>query len=170
LNRGPLVPQTSALTRLRHAPWVAGYPVPSDGMSRSPLDPLDLPQPRWRLAIRRLPVTLAVLAVVGGGAAGLVYVASGSGVHHFPARLVNDLGYTVEVGACEQDDCKKGGMLAAVALQPKQQLLVGVRTASVVNPILVTTPEAKRIGCFFLRYPKEPVRPVVVWLTNARPC
>jgi hypothetical protein len=61
-------------------------------------------------------------------------------------------------------------MLAAVALEPKQQLLVGVRTASVVNPILVTTPEAKRIGCFFLRYSKEPVRPVVVWLTNAQPC
>src|SRR5438034_4737151 len=89
--------------------------------------PLDRPQQRWRTALRRLPVTLAVLAVVGGGAAGLAYVASGSGVHRFPARVVNDLGRTVEFGVCEHDDCKKGGTSAAFSLAPGQRLTVGLR-------------------------------------------
>jgi len=139
-------------------------------MSRALLDPLDLPQPRWRIVLRRLPVTLAVLAVVIGGAAGLAYVASGSGAHRFPARLVNDLGRTVELGECEHSDCKKGGMLTAFTLKPGQGLTVGFRAGSALNPIMVTTPESKRLGCFFLRYANEPARAPVIRLSRAARC
>jgi len=40
----------------------------------------------------------------------------------------------------------------------------------VVNPLLVTTPEAKRLGCFFLRYAKTPLHPPVIRLSTAQPC
>jgi len=133
-------------------------------------DPLDRPEPRVRVALRRLPVTLGVLAVVGGSAAGLAYVASGSGVHRFEAALRNDLGRPVEVGACEQDDCKSGGMLTANRLAPGDRLRIGLRADSVVNPILVTTLESKRIGCLFLRYAKKPAQPPLIGLSRARPC
>ena len=72
--------------------------------------PLDRPQQRWRLALRRLPITLAVLAAVGW------------------------------------------------------------RAGSVVNPILITTLEGKRIGCLFRRYAKTPARPPVIRLSGARSC
>ena len=139
-------------------------------MSPAELDPLDRPQPRWHVALRRLPVTLAVLAVVGGGAAGLAYVASGSGAHRFPAHLVNDLGRTVELGECEHEDCKMGGMLTAFTLEPGKRLTVGLRTDSALNPILITTPESKRLGCFFLRYAKKPERTPLIRLSSAQKC
>ena len=139
-------------------------------MSRPEPDALDRPESRRRIALRRLPVTLAVLAFVGGGAAGLAYVASGSGAHRFPARLVNDLGRTVEVGECEHDDCKKGGMLTAFTLGPGQRLGIGLRSDSALNPIMITTPESKRIGCFFLRYAKQPAQTPVLRLSSAPKC
>jgi hypothetical protein len=139
-------------------------------MARPSLDRLDRPQPRWRVAVGRLPITLSVLAIVAGGAAGLAYVASGSGVHHFRAEVVNDLGQTVEFGSCEHDDCKKGGMAPAFTLDPGERLEIGLRASSVVNPLLVTTPEAKRLGCFFLRYAKAPPRPPVISLSKAQAC
>ena len=132
--------------------------------------PLDRPQQRWRLALRRLPITLAVLAVVGGGAAGLAYVASGSGTHRFPAILRNDLGATVVVGACEEDDCTPGGIVNGFRVPPGQELTVGLRAGSVVNPTLITTLEGKRIGCLFLRYAKTPARPPVIRLSDGRSC
>jgi hypothetical protein len=132
--------------------------------------PLDRPQARWRLALRRLPVTLAVLAVVGGGAAGLAYVASGSGTHRFPAVLRNDLGAGVVVGACEEDDCTPGGFVNGFRVPPGGELTVGLRAGSVVNPMLITTLEAKRIGCLFLRYAKAPPRAPVIRLSEAKSC
>lgn len=124
---------------------------------------------RWRVVFRRLPLTLAVLAVVGGGAAGLAYVASGSGAHRFPATLQNDLGRPVELGECEEDDCTPGGMLVGYRLDAGQKLRVGLRT-SVINPILITTPESKRIGCLFLRYAEEPATTPLILLSASRPC
>jgi hypothetical protein len=131
--------------------------------------PLDRPQSRWRIAFRRLPVTLSVLAVVTGGAAGLAYVASGSGVHRFSATLRNDLGQTVIVGSCEHKDCKKDGVTTAYRLAPGQSLTVGFHAGS-VNPILVTTQESKRLGCFFLRYATPPARAPVIRLSEGRSC
>ena len=93
--------------------------------------PLDRAPARWRVALRRLPVTLAVLLIAGGGAAGLAYVASGSGAHRFPATLLNDLGETVEVGACAADDCKSGGSLNAFRLAPGQEMTVAPGAAIV---------------------------------------
>jgi hypothetical protein len=132
--------------------------------------PLDRPAPRWRVALTRLPVTLAVLLVVAGGAAGLAYVASGSGEHRFPATLLNDLGERVQVGACEQDDCKSGGLLNAYLLSPGKRLTVALRPGSTVNPILITTQESKRVGCLFPRYRHAPKTPPLIRLSEARTC
>ena len=132
--------------------------------------PLDRAQPRWRIALRRLPVTLAVLAIVAGGAGGLAYVASGSGTHRFPAVLRNDLGESVELGACEHDDCKSGGIVTAYRVEDGQELEIGLRAGSVVNPVLITTLEARRLGCLFLRYRKAPPTPPTITLSQARPC
>jgi hypothetical protein len=131
--------------------------------------PLDQAPSRRRTALRRLPLTIAVLAIVGGSAAGLAYVASGSGTHRFRATIRNDLGRVVQVGGCEKDDCT-GGMLSSYRLAPGRLLSVGLRPGGVVNPILVTTLESKRLGCFFLRYAEEPSRPPLIRLSSAQPC
>jgi hypothetical protein len=132
--------------------------------------PLDRPQPRWRVALRRLPVTLAVLLVVGSAAAGLAYVASGSGTHRFPATLLNDLGQTVEVGACAESDCKSGGILNAYRLAAGQELTVALRAGSAANPILITTLAGKRVGCLLPRYRRAPMTPPLLRLGQAHPC
>jgi hypothetical protein len=134
------------------------------------LEPLDRPEPRWRLALHRLPVTLAVLLVVGGGAAGLAYVASGSGTHRFPAMLLNDLREPVQVGACAQDDCKSGGLLNAYRLAAGERLQIALRAESAANPILITTLEAERVGCLFPRYEEKPQTRPLIRLSTARSC
>ena len=132
--------------------------------------PLDRPQPGWRLGLRRLPVTLGVLVIVGGGAAGLAYVASGSGTHRFPAILLNDVGQSLEVGACAEDDCKSGGILNAYRVAPGQELTVALRAGDAVSPILITTLAAKRVGCLFPRYRKAPKTPPQIPLSRAHTC
>jgi hypothetical protein len=135
-----------------------------------PRGQLDLPPSRWRVVLRRLPITLAVLLTVGGAAAGLAYVASGSGTHGFPARLTNDLGETVEVGPCAESDCRKGGSLGPQSLAADQELTVGLRTGRSPNPFLITTLAGVRVGCLFLRYAKEPPEAPLVPLSRARRC
>jgi hypothetical protein len=131
---------------------------------------LDGPPQQWRLALRRLPVTLAVLVVVASTAAGLAYVASGSGVHGFRAILVNDLGETVLYGGCDETDCKKGGALSPQQLAAGERDTVQLHVGGDGNPILVLTPDGKRVGCLFLRYKKAPAVEPVIRLSKAIGC
>ena len=128
------------------------------------------PASRWQLALRRLPLTLSVLLIVGGAAAGLAYVASGSGGHGMAATFYNDLGETVEVGSCADPKCKSGGSLDAQRVAARQSLLETLRTGSAVNPFLVTTLAGQRVGCLFLSYRRQPRESPVIPLSRVVRC
>ena len=112
---------------------------------------LDGPPRQWQVALRRLPLTLAILIFVGGTAAGLAYVASGSSSKGVEAVFVNDVGETVLYGGCDESDCKKGGALSPQQLTAGQRVRVRLALGQGGNPILVLTPAE-----LLARLPKAP--------------
>ncbi len=127
--------------------------------------------PRSRVVLRRLPVTLAVLLVVVGVSAALVYIAAGFGSGQVPVTLVNDLGRAVEIGRCVEATCRSGARSSIHRVEPRQARVEAVDRKPGVASFLVTAPSGARIGCLFLRYRQLPQKKSsTVPLSSARRC
>src|SRR5437667_3265649 len=122
--------------------------------------------PRARLALRRLPVTLAVLAVVGGVSAALVYIAAGFGSGQLPVTLSNNLDRAVEIGRCVQPTCRSGARSSIHRVEPGQSRVEAVDRGTTITAFLVTTPAGARIGCLFLRYRHLPKKSPTIPLSS----